>query len=290
MNKTIRQFLFLTLAMFAVSCSTDFRPIYDDNLSPEDDKVDVKVDIDGSNVDMSGVDPELADEYTLIMYPTDGSKPTIFTIDSDTPTISIDEGDYSAIIFNGRFDNHPGLSFDDIDDYEKLKVYFSGEDMGSSYYALYSDSSELVTISDDSETLEFTLSDIFTTMHITTYVKSINLLSDKGSYAIVDGLASGVTLYNQKSTKDDPMRVNMPFTIYAYNVGSTLNGYLRGQFRSFGIYKSVEGERDNNATLYLKLDGNGYQEFKRDITNDIDIVDNDDHVLSVEIPNIVITK
>lgn len=288
--KIFKLFVAIVIAIFTLSCSTDFRTI--DGEAPESDKVDVPIDVDNSNIDVSGVDPELADEFTVIFYPIDGSKPTIFIVDSDTPNISVKKGDYSVIIFNGLFDNHDGLLFGDINNYETIKVYLSEIDLEISKYFLYSDSLDLINISEDTSKLKFVLTDIFTTIHVTTYVSSINLLSTKNNYTIVDGLASGMYLYNRQPTLDEPISVNMPFSIYAYNIGSTVNGYLRGQFKSFGVYESEDGEQNNNAALYLKLDDadDGYQQFKRNITDDINIMDDDDQVLSVEIPNIMIVQ
>ncbi len=291
LNK-IQQILFLTLSLFAVSCgSNDMRTIYEDDTIPAEDLAEVPIIINDSEIDLSGIDPDLANEFTLILYPIDGSTPTIYIVNSDTPSISIEKGDYAAIIFNGLFDNHPGLLFADINSYTTIKLYQSEADLDSSYYVLYSDSMELISVSDDNESIEFSLTDIFTTMHVTTYISSINLLDQTDNYVIVDGIASGMYLYNREVTLDDPISINMQFTTFSYNVGSTLNGYLRGQFKCFGMYKSEDGTTSNSATLYLKLNGaDSYQQFNSNITEDIKIVDNNDQVLSVEIPNITIVN
>lgn len=107
-------FLAFIISALTISCSTDFRTIYDEDSVPGGDMVEIPVDVDSSDIDLSGVDAELADQFTLILYPIDGSAPTIFIIDSDTPTISVKKGEYSAIIFNGLFDNQPPIRRADI--------------------------------------------------------------------------------------------------------------------------------------------------------------------------------
>ncbi len=274
---------------FTTSC-TNTRAIYDIDPEEDSDIVDVVIDIDDSEMDLDGVDSELGSKFTLILYPVDGSEPSIYIVDVDDPTVSVKMGDYSAIIFNGQFDSYTGILFSDIESYHTIKVVSNEADYDLSYCHLYSDTVDSVSVQEETCTLSFSLTEIFTTMHITTYISSINQLSEDGNYAIVDGLASGIYLSNRAMTLDDPISVNMPFTIFTYNAGSTLNGYVRGQLTCFGIYESEDGVSQNNADLYLMLkdEDAGNVQFSYDITDSIKVVDNDAQVLSVEISNIEI--
>lgn len=284
-NKLFSLLLSLIISALVISCDTTKRPIiYDEDTTPESNYVDIPTDIDWSELE------EEPTQYTLIFYPTDGSQETIMVVDSSTPVISIEKNEYSVIIFNGTFDSHPGLTFEDTDEYKTIKatlINAVGGYADVSSYDLYTDSMDYLNVTSETTNLSFVLTTSTTVLHLTAYISSINLLNEEGNYAVVSGFASGLYLYNNQPADGATTSVNMPLSSLVYNTGSDVDGYLRDQTLCFGIYSSEDVTPSNNASLYFVLENGGIINVDVDITDSIKSVNSiSERVLSVEIADI----
>ncbi|MFI3249113.1 MAG: hypothetical protein R3Y39_08310 [Rikenellaceae bacterium] len=84
-------------------------------------------------------------------------------------------------------------------------------------------------------------------------------------------------------------QLDIPIENMAYNYGSTTDGFMSGQTICFGIYMPESGAPTNQLSLNLKPStGVMYGPIIKDITNDINVVTDNNLVMSVEVAKITI--